>query len=117
MSLVAILCSLPTEKIAEIQTAIIEAGLRAEFKTNHKPIFKRLRDQSKGKAKKIYAALAGVDHDQMRRLSDIICDYKREQYEKTQNQSIIQRPIAPRLTDMDNVERQRIQLALATRPK
>lgn len=93
MSLVAMLNALPTETIAEIQTAIINAGLRAEFKVNHKPVFKRLRDRHTGKAKKIYGALARVDRDQMQRLSDIIVDYKRAIHEKeTQNQPILQRP-------------------------
>jgi hypothetical protein len=75
MSLAAMLCSLSAEKLLEIQTAIIDAGICNEFKGDHKTIFKRLRNQSSGKQKKLYAALASADRDQMKRMADLIIEH------------------------------------------
>jgi hypothetical protein len=78
MSLAAMLCSLSAEKLLEIQTAIVDAGICNEFKGDHKAIFKRLRNQSSGKQKKIYAAMGSANRDQMRRMADLIIDYKQK---------------------------------------
>jgi hypothetical protein len=76
MSLAAMLSALGTEKLLQIQTAIIDAGICNEFKGDHKALFKRLRNQASGKQKKIYAALASADRDQMKRMADIIIQTK-----------------------------------------
>jgi hypothetical protein len=76
MSIAAILCALSEEKLLEVQTAIVDAGICNEFKGDHKAVFKRLRGHASGKQKKIYAALAGADRDQMRRMADLIVEYK-----------------------------------------
>jgi hypothetical protein len=76
MSIAAMLYAISAEKLLEIQTAIIDAGICNEFKGDHKAIFKRLRNQASGKQKKIYAALASANRDQMKRMSDLIIEYK-----------------------------------------
>jgi DNA-binding FadR family transcriptional regulator len=72
MMLVQMLASLPAEKLREIQRAILEAGITREFKGDHRAIFKRLRSQSTGKAKKIYSALAKSSKEEMARMSDAL---------------------------------------------
>jgi hypothetical protein len=76
MSLAAMLAALSAEKLLQIQTAIIDAGICNEFKGDHKAIFKRLRNNASGKQKKIYAALASAKRDQMRRMADLIIEHK-----------------------------------------
>jgi hypothetical protein len=70
------LAAISEEKLLEIQTAIVDAGICNEFKGDHKTIFKLLRNKASGKQKKIYAALGSANRDQMRRMADLIIDYK-----------------------------------------
>jgi DNA-binding FadR family transcriptional regulator len=72
MSLAQMLASLSADKLKEIQDAITTAGITREFKGDHRAIFKRLRSQSTGKAKKIYSALAKSSKEEMSRMSDAL---------------------------------------------
>lgn len=73
MTLAQMLASLPTEKLFEIQSALIEAGIGNEFNGDYKSVFRQLKERSSGKAKKIYAALAKASREEMKRMSDQIC--------------------------------------------
>jgi hypothetical protein len=53
--LAQMLTSLSADKLKEMQDAITTAGITREFKGDHRAIFKRLRSQSTGRAKKIYS--------------------------------------------------------------
>ena len=63
---------MPTDKLKQIQDAIITAGITKEFNGDHRAIFKRLMSSSTGRQKKIYAALAKASRDEMCRMSDAI---------------------------------------------
>jgi hypothetical protein len=76
MSLAQMLASLSADKLKEIQDAITTAGITREFKGDHRVIFKRLRAQSTGKAKKIYSALAKSSKEEMERMSDALLSVK-----------------------------------------
>jgi hypothetical protein len=72
MSLAQMLTSLSADKLKEIQDAITTAGITREFKGDHRAIFKRLRSQSTGRAKKIYSALSKSSKEEMARMSDAL---------------------------------------------
>jgi hypothetical protein len=76
MSLAQMLTSLSADKLLELQAALIDAGITREFKGDHRAIFKRLRSQSTGKAKKIYSALAKSSKEEMARMSDALLSVK-----------------------------------------
>lgn len=71
-SLAQMLDGLSTDKLLELQTALIDAGITREFKGDHRAVFKRLRERSTGKAKKIYSALAKSSKEEMARMSDAL---------------------------------------------
>jgi len=82
MMLVEMLASLPYEKLREIHDAILHAGISNEFRGDYRRVFKRLRDESSGRAKKVYSALAKADRNDMQRMADsMISIIKREQHE------------------------------------
>jgi len=71
-TLAQMLTSIPEDKLKQIQSAIITAGITREFKGDHRAIFKRLMSSASGRQKKIYAALAKSSRDEMCRMSDAI---------------------------------------------
>jgi len=71
-TLAQMLTSMPIDKLRQIQSAIITAGITREFNGNHRAIFKRLMSSASGRQKKIYSALAKSSRDEMCRMSDVI---------------------------------------------
>ena len=49
---------LGTDKLRRMYSVMIDAGLKHEYSVSNKKLFNRLRADSKGREKKIYAALA-----------------------------------------------------------
>ena len=65
-----------TDKLRLIYSAMIDAGLQLEYKQNHKAIFKRLRRESKGRTKKIFAAFCHASDDEVDRMVRVITQGK-----------------------------------------
>jgi len=75
MTLQQMLISLSTDQLKAIHSAILDSGIASQLapKNRHyKSIFKKLKDESSGKQKKIYAALSKDDSCQMGRMIDAI---------------------------------------------
>ena len=68
------LIALPTEKLKELYNDILTAGVIHENRKSARAFFKRQREKSSGKIKKIYAALAKVDDAGMDRMFKVITE-------------------------------------------
>jgi len=77
MTLQNYLLSLNVEQLRELYNSLLDAGLCNEYKANTKAIFKRLRNQSSGKLKKIYAALAHANQQQYEFFFEILTNASR----------------------------------------
>jgi hypothetical protein len=68
------LFALQTEKLKELYNAIIDAGIMHENRKNARAFFKKQREVSTGKLKKIYAALSKADDDGIERMFKVIAE-------------------------------------------
>ena len=69
------LTSLSTDQLKAIHSAILDSGIANQLapKNRHyKAIFKKLKDESSGKQKKIYAALSKANRVEMGRMIDVM---------------------------------------------
>lgn len=68
------LIALPTEKLKELYNDILTAGIIHENRKNARAFFKKQRETSSGKLKKIYAALSKSDDTGIDRMFKIISE-------------------------------------------
>lgn len=75
MTLQQMLISLSTVQLQAIHNAILDSGIANQLSPkdrHYKAIFTKLKDESSGKQKKIYAALAKANSYQMDRMIDVM---------------------------------------------
>ncbi len=68
------LIALPTDKLKELYNDILTAGIIHENRKNARVFFKKQRETSSGKLKKIYAALSKADDADIDRMFKIISE-------------------------------------------
>ena len=69
------LTALSNDQLKDIHEALINSGISSQLapkNSHYKTIFKKLKDESSGKQKKIYAALSKADSYQMGRMIDVM---------------------------------------------
>lgn len=67
--LAEIMSSLPLNRLKEISNAILHGCLIAENGGDHRPYFRKLREVSTGRTKKIYSAIAKTDRAGINRMA------------------------------------------------
>jgi len=70
MSLSEWLPCLSTEQLKQLNADLIESGIAFTMKGDHKAIFRKRRAETKGKRKKIYAALCHASPQECNRMAD-----------------------------------------------
>jgi len=78
MTLQQMLTSLSNDQLKAIHSAILDSGIANQLDTknsHYKAIFKKLKDESSGKQKKIYTALSKANKYQMGRMIDVMVNY------------------------------------------
>jgi hypothetical protein len=70
MSLNQYLPCLTTEHLKQLNSDLIESGIAFSLGGDYKTIFKQRRAESKGKRKKIYAALCHASQSECSRMAD-----------------------------------------------
>lgn len=61
MSLQELLLPLKPDKLIKLYNDILDAGLGKEYSKDHKAVFRKLRNNSSGRVKKIYTILSKCD--------------------------------------------------------
>jgi len=70
--------SLEEDSLLEIYNEILDAGITDAFGIKIKKMFKKLRNKSTGKKKKLYSALAKATGEQLDAVSTLLCDCSKE---------------------------------------
>lgn len=89
MSLNQYLSNLSTDQLKQLNSDLIESGIAFSLGGDYKSIFKKRRAESKGKRKKIYAALCHASQAECSRMADrmseclpIVQQLKKDYYER-----------------------------------
>jgi len=77
MTLQQHLAALSTEQLMVLYNTLLDAGIKHEYNRNAQVNFKRLKRRSKGRLKKIYAALAKCNQDELEQVFKALVDYER----------------------------------------